>query len=61
MPGLSSQEKRIVGLIQREGEVSVERLCEQLRMSPAMANGLISVLEIKGTVATALGKVFLAN
>jgi len=61
MPGLSSQEKRIVRLIQREGEVSVERLCEQLRMSPAMANGLISVLEIKGTVATALGKVFLAN
>ena len=58
---LSPAEARVVALCREEGEVSLNRLCEKLSISPALAAGLVSVLEIKGILTTALGKVFLAG
>ena len=41
--------------------MSANELCEKLIMAPAKLNGLLTVLEMKGLVQSALGEIFLAK
>lgn len=59
--GLGKDEKRIIELLAGTSEMSANELCEKLIMAPAKLNGLLTVLEMKGLVQSALGKIFLAK
>lgn len=61
LSGLSDMEQRILELVRREGEVSLEFLCRNLKQNPVDMNGIVMVLEMKGFLATSFGKIFLAN
>ena len=56
---LGADEQALYKYLRLHGEVSMERLAVQLGFTPARLNGLVAVLEMKGIVGTALGKVFL--
>ena len=58
---LSSGEMEILNKIKGRGEVSIERLGDEMGKKPAEINGIITVLEMKGVVCTSLGKVFVAK
>lgn len=54
------EERKILDLLSAGGEVTVDELAMRLGMTSGRVNGLVSVLEMKGLAATALGRVFLS-
>lgn len=58
---LSSDEKALVEQINREGERTVDQLCQCLAKPPSHVNGLVTVLEMKGILRTSMGKIFVAK
>lgn len=58
---LSDTEYMIFELLSRHGEMSIDEMCYYTGKTPAYINPILSVMEIKGIVFSALGKVFLAN
>ncbi len=60
MASLGKDEKKIFAVIE-EGESTVDMICRRLKASPSQVNGIITVLEMKGVINTAMGKVFVAK
>ena len=58
---LSDNEYEIFELLKERGEMSIDEVCMHVDRPPAYVNPIISVMEMKGFVFTALGKIFLAN
>lgn len=59
--GLSKDERRVFDAILRGGEMGVDAICDATKMSAREVNIIITVLEMKGIVVTALGRVFVST
>ncbi|QIB69970.1 DNA-protecting protein DprA [Aminipila butyrica] len=59
--GLGVEEQRMVEAVCQGGEVTVDSLCRTLGMKVWEVNSLLTILEMKGVVYSALGKIFIAN
>ena len=58
---LSKTELMIFNMLSEMGEMTVDEICMKLQKPPAYITSIVSVMELKGTVATALGKIFIAK
>lgn len=56
---LGSTEMKIYKILSERGELTLDELCEISSMVPGKVMGIITVLEMKGVVATARGRAFL--
>lgn len=56
---LGSTEMKIYKILSERGELTLNELCERSSMVPGKVMGIITVLEMKGVVATARGRAFL--
>jgi DNA processing protein len=61
MAGLGEDEKSVLGLIIQSGEITDDEICDRLPLAPERINGILTVLEMKGIICSALGKIFLAK
>jgi len=58
---LSDTEQLIFSMLAEGGEMTVDELCCRLEKPPAYVNSIVTVMELKGAVYTALGKIFIAK
>ncbi len=58
---LGEDEKSVLDAIAKCGEVTCDTLCRALSRPVGEVNGIVTVLEMKGLVHTALGKIFVAK
>jgi len=58
---LGELELQIYDLLMNYGELSIDDICRSLSLSPAYVGSIVSVMELKGIVMSALGKIFIAN
>ena len=58
---LSDREYEIFRLLQEHGEMGIDEVCYHIGKEPGYVNPIISVMEMKGFIFSALGKIFLAN
>lgn len=58
---LSNTEFMIFQLLKDHGEMSIDEVCYHMDKAPSYVNPILSVMEMKGFVFSALGKIFLAN
>lgn len=58
---LSDTEQLIFSMLSEGGEMTVDELCLSLGKPPAYVNSIVTVMELKGAVYTALGKIFIAK
>lgn len=58
---LSDTEYAIFNMLSEVGEMTVDEICMRLRKPPSYVSSIISVMELKGAVLTALGKIFIAK
>lgn len=56
---ISEIEKKIISKLRGHGELTIDDLCRKTNMTPAVVTGLVTVLEMKGHVQTAYGKIFI--
>lgn len=58
---LSDTEQKIFSMILEHGEMTVEEICRMLSKPPSYVTGIVAVMEMKGFVFSALGKIFVAK
>lgn len=58
---LSDTEFKIFSMLTECGEMTVDEICIRLKKPPAYVNSIVTVMELKGAVFTALGKIFVAK
>lgn len=58
---LSQTEMLIFNLLENYGEMTIDQLCRVMNKPPAYVSSIVSVMEIKGIVFSALGKIFIAK
>lgn len=58
---LGKDEQLVYRMIQKQGETSIDDLCQKLQKDSVYVTGILSVLEIKGLVAYHFGKIFIAK
>ncbi|MBQ3611761.1 MAG: DNA-processing protein DprA [Firmicutes bacterium] len=58
---LSATEQLIFSMLSEGGEMTVDELCRRLEKPPSYVNSIVTVMELKGAVYTALGKIFIAK
>lgn len=58
---LGKEEAALVELLSREGEMTIEQLCRATGRPVGVISGIVTILEIKGVICTALGKIFIAK
>ncbi|MDR0425022.1 MAG: DNA-processing protein DprA [Clostridiales Family XIII bacterium] len=58
---LGADEKAIFDIIRFTGELTIDELCAKARMAPQDVSGLVTVMEMKGILETAMGRVFIAK
>jgi DNA processing protein len=58
---LGKDEKTVYEALRFCGEMTADELCAKTGMQPWKMNGLITVLEMKGMVGTAMGRVFVSG
>ncbi len=58
---LSDTEFSIFEMLLNNGEMSIDEICFKLEKSPAYVNPILSFMEMRGFIFSALGKIFLAN
>lgn len=58
---MGDDEKRIYEVLSAGGEKSVDEICRAVSLAPETVSGIVTVMEMKGIVWTALGKIFLAK
>lgn len=58
---LSDTEQLIFFMLAEHGEMTVEELCVRLDKPPSYISSIVTVMELKGAVYTALGKIFIAK
>ena len=57
---VGEEERKILELLSSGGEATIDQIAMKLGATAGKINGLVSVLEMKGLVMTALGRVFLS-
>lgn len=55
---LSDREFQVFEILNREGEMTVDEVCLKTGFSPAYVNPILSVMEMKGLINSAMGKFF---
>lgn len=58
---LSDTEQSIFMMLLERGEMTVDELCCRLQKPPSYVSSIVTVMELKGAVSTALGKIFIAK
>ncbi len=58
---LGEDEKKILSVIEKGGEVTYDHISERAGLPAGDVSGIVTVLEMKGLVYTALGKIFVAK
>ena len=58
---MGDDEKHIYEVLSAGGEKSVDEICRAVSLAPETVSGIVTVMEMKGIVWTALGKIFLAK
>ena len=58
---LSGTEKKIFSFIKERGETTVDELCLEMDKPIGYVSSIVTVMELKGVVFTALGKIFIAK
>ena len=58
---LSDTEYMIFNMLSEVGEMTVDEICMRLQKPPSYVSSIVSVMELKGTVVTAFGKIFIAK
>ena len=58
---LSENEMRIYRILCENGELSTDELCGIIGKPPSYVAGIVTVMEMKGVVFSAMGKVFIAK
>lgn len=58
---LSKDERRVFRIVKEHGEISIDGICNKVIMDAAVVSGIVTVLEIKGWVHSAMGKIFVAK
>lgn len=58
---LGKDEQKVVKIISEFGEVSADCICRKMNLKISEVNAIITILEMKGVVYSALGKIFIAN
>lgn len=58
---LGETELIIFSLLENHGEMTVEELCAHTGKAPAYISSIVTVMELKGIVFSALGKIFIAK
>ena len=58
---LGADERKIYNSVRSCGEVTTDQLCVKTGMAVNKICGIVTVLEMKGLVETALGRVFIAK
>ena len=61
MESLGPEEEAVYRLLEEQGELTTDQICMKTMYSPQKVKGLITVLEMKGLVVTAMGKVFIEH
>ena len=56
---LSKEERRVVDMLKLYGEMSIDRLAAETAMPIGALTSVLTLLEIKGTLSTSAGKVFI--
>jgi DNA processing protein len=58
---LGKDEKEVYEHILHAGETTIDLICRSIGKLPSEVNAIITILEMKGLLHTAMGKVFVAN
>lgn len=58
---LGRTEQRVCRMLQQEGEMSTDEICLRMSCQPYYLLPILSSLELKGIICSAMGKFFLAN
>lgn len=58
---LGKTEMEIFTLLENYGELTIDELCRLMGKTPAYVSSIVTVMEIKGIVFSALGKIFIAK
>lgn len=58
---LGKTEMEIFTLLENHGEMTIDELCRIMEKTPAYVSSIVTVMEIKGIVFSALGKIFIAK
>lgn len=57
---LSENEYKVFRILSEEGELTIDEVCMRLGRSPSYVNPILSVMEMKGFISSAMGRVFLS-
>jgi len=58
---LSVSEMKIFTMLMRHGEMTMDEICLMMGKPPSYVAGIVTVMEMKGVVFSALGKIFIAK
>jgi len=58
---MSVTEQKIFSMILANGEMTIDEICMKLSKPPSYVTGIVAVMEMKGFVFSALGKIFVAK
>ena len=58
---LSETEKNIYDMVYSQGELTADDISRRLDMDSGRVNGIVAVMEMKGVVFSAMGKIFIAK
>ncbi len=58
---LGVDEKKIISILDKGGEMTVDEISRRLSKTSAEVNGIITILEMKGVIQTSVGKIFVAK
>ncbi len=58
---LGKDEEKFIQIIRRTGETTVDYLCKETKYKLSEVKSIITIMEIKGLITTASGKIFIAN
>ncbi len=61
LTSMGNDELKIYKVLQEQGEVTMDFLCEALELEPFKVNGLVAIMEMKGIISYQLGKIFIAK
>ncbi|QHI73159.1 DNA-processing protein DprA [Aminipila terrae] len=58
---LGKDEQKVLKIVNQSGEVTADYICRETNMKISEVNAIVTILEMKGIVYSALGKIFIAN
>ena len=58
---LGNSELSIYRTLEERGEMTIDELCSALQRPPSYVSGIVAVMEMKGIVFSAMGKIFIAK